>query len=90
MTPETWPIWTPWCMVGRIYERDHQTTKHHYILNLLALGLMVSEKKIFEGSLAIELYIYIWPPGVWPVWSPGTWLAGFLKGTTNIATHYKL
>ena len=29
-----------------------KTTKHCYILNLLTLGLMVSEKKIFEGSLA--------------------------------------
>ena len=28
-----------------------ESTKHSYILNMLALGLMVSEKKIFEGSL---------------------------------------
>ena len=28
-------------------------TNHCYILNLLTLGLMVSEKKSFEGSLAI-------------------------------------
>ena len=28
-------------------------TKHCYILNMLALGLLASEKKIFEGSLAI-------------------------------------
>ena len=34
--------------VGRIYV-DHLTSLH----NLLALCLMVSEKKIFEGSLAI-------------------------------------
>ena len=37
-------------MVGRIYK---ETTKHCYILNLLALGLMVSKKKIFECTLAI-------------------------------------
>ena len=43
-------------MVGRIYVGDHL---HCYILNLLALGLMVSEKKIFEGSLAIQFYINI-------------------------------
>ena len=36
-------------MVGRIYEK---MTKHCYILNMLALTHMVSEKKIFEGSLA--------------------------------------
>ena len=34
-----------------------RSTKHCYILNRLALGLMASEKKIFEGSLAIEFYI---------------------------------
>ena len=38
-----------------------ETNKHYYILNMLALGLMVTEKKIFEGSLA----------GVWLVWTPG-------------------
>ena len=32
-------------LIGRIYVGD---TKHCYILKLLALGLMVSEKKIFE------------------------------------------
>ena len=30
-----------------------ETTEHSYILNVLALGLMVSEKTIFEGSLPI-------------------------------------
>ena len=29
------------------------------MLNMLALGLMVSEKKMFEGSLAKKLYINI-------------------------------
>ena len=37
-------------LTGRIYVKD---TKHCYILNLLVLCLMVSEKKIFEGSLAV-------------------------------------
>ena len=43
-------IWTTgaW-LAGFMWE----TTKHSFILNLLALCLMVSEKKIFEGSLAI-------------------------------------
>ena len=22
-------------------------------------------------------------PGAWPLWTPGAWLAGFLKGTTK-------
>ena len=38
-------------VIGRIYVG---TTKHCYILNLYSLGLMVSEKKIFEGSLGIH------------------------------------
>ena len=36
-------------MVGRISVGDHQPS----LLNLLALGLIVSKKKIFECSLAI-------------------------------------
>ena len=36
-------------VVGRIYVGDHLTSLH----NLLALSLMVSEKNIFEGPLAI-------------------------------------
>ena len=44
ISPRVWPVWT---------------TKHCYILNLLALGPMVSEKKIFEGSLAIYLSLYL-------------------------------
>ena len=37
-------------MIGSIMK---ETTKHCYMLNLLALGLMVSANKIFEDSLAI-------------------------------------
>ena len=45
----------PSSMVGMIYVGD----KHCYIQNLLALGLMVSDKKIFEGLSAIQFYINI-------------------------------
>ena len=27
-------------------------------------------------------------PGAWSVWTPGAWLAGFIKGTTNAGTTY--
>ena len=40
----------PQGMVGKTYV---DATKHCYILNMLVLGLMASEKKIFEGSWAI-------------------------------------
>ena len=36
-------------LIGRIYVGD---TKHCYVLHILALGLMASEK-IFESSLAV-------------------------------------
>ena len=40
-----------------------------------ALGLVVSEKKIF--------YVFpMTPPGAGPVWTPGARLAGFIKRTT--------
>ena len=40
-----------------------------------ALGLVVSEKKIF-------LYFTHEAPGAGPVWTPGARLAGFIKRTT--------
>ena len=40
-----------------------------------ALGPVVSEKKIF-------LCFSHDAPGVGPVWTPGAWLAGFMKWTT--------
>ena len=52
-----------------------RTTTHCYIQNMKALGLVVSEKKIF-------LCFSHDAPGAWPVWIPGAWLAGFIKRTT--------
>ena len=40
-----------------------------------ALGLVVSKKKIF-------FCFFHDAPGVEPVWTPGAWLAGFIKRTT--------
>ena len=41
-----------------------------------ALGLVVSEKKIF-------LYFHHDDPGAGPVWTPGARMAGFMKRTTR-------
>ena len=41
-----------------------------------ALGLVVSEKKIF-------LYFHHDAPGAGPVWTPGACMAGFMKRTTR-------
>ena len=45
-----------------------------YIQNMKALGLVVSEKKIF-------LYFHYDAPGAGPVWTPGACMAGFMKRT---------
>ena len=52
-----------------------KTILHHYIQNMKALGLVVSEKKIF-------LCFSHDAPGAGPVWTPGAQLAGFMKRTT--------
>ena len=50
-------------------------TMHCYIQNMKALGLLVSEKKIF-------LCFFYDVPGAKPVWTPGALLTGFIKRTT--------
>ena len=50
------------------------TTIHCYIQNMKALGLVVSEKKIF-------LCFSHDSPGAGPVWIPGARLAEFIKRT---------
>ena len=51
-------------------------TIHCYTQNMKALGLVVSEKKIF-------LYFPYDAPGAGPVWTPGARMAGFMKRTTR-------
>ena len=58
------------------------TTKHCYILNIQALGLVVSEK-IFSYFSHYKPTLDNNAPGAWPIWAPGTWLAGFIKGLTK-------
>ena len=42
--PGVWPIWTPGSQLAGIIKR---LAKHCFTQNIKALGLMVSEKKIF-------------------------------------------
>ena len=42
--PGAWPVWTPGARLAGFIKR---TTIHCYTQNMKALGLMVSEKKIF-------------------------------------------
>ena len=62
--PRAWPIWTPGSQLAGIIKG---LTKHCFTQNINALGLMVSEKKIF-------FYFFPYyksmeandPPGAWP------------------------
>ena len=75
-----WPIWTSGSRLAGIIKG---LNKHCFTQNIKALGLMVSEKKIF---LRFFLIVSLWrpmTPEAWPTWTPGTWLAGFMKGTTK-------
>ena len=67
--PRGGAIFDPRGMVG------WKTTIHCYIQNMKALGLVVSEKKIF-------LCFSNDTPGAGPVWTTGALLAGFIKRTT--------
>ena len=48
--PQDVTSWPPGAWVAGFTQ---ETTKHCYILNMLALSLMASKEKSFEGSLAI-------------------------------------
>ena len=73
MTPRAGLFLTPgaW-LVGFITRTD----TYCYIQNMKALGLVVSEKKLF-------LCFSHDTPGAGPVWTPGARLAGFIKRTTK-------
>ena len=70
--PRAGPVWTPGPRLAGFIKR---TTIHCYTQNMKALGLVVSEKKIF-------LCYSHDAPGAGPVWTPGARLAGFIKRTT--------
>ena len=54
--PGAWPIWTPGSRLAGIIKG---LTKHCFTQNIKALGLMVSEKKIF---LTFFFIISLWRP----------------------------
>ena len=58
-------------------------TKGCYILNISALGLVVSEKKIFSYFSHYKPMLDNDAPRAWPILAPGTRLAGFMKGVTK-------
>ena len=71
MTPWTGPFLTPGAWLAGFIKK---TTTHCYIENMKALGLLVSEKKVF-------FYVSYDATGAGPIWTPGARLAGFIKRT---------
>ena len=75
--PGAGPVWTPGArLAGFTAGFIKRTTIHCYTQNMEALGLVVSEMKIFFLSFSHDT------PGAGHVWTPGAWLAGFIKRTT--------
>ena len=66
--PGAWPIWTPGSRLAGIIKG---LTKHCSTQNIKALGLMVSEKKIFFKFFAYYKSMEANDPGAWPTWTPG-------------------
>ena len=65
-----------WTTGARLAGFIKRITIYCYKQNMKALGLVVSEKKIFL------CFTHDSPPGPWPVWTPGARLAGFIKRIT--------
>ena len=66
-------------MIGRIYVEYHFTILQ---LNIQALGLVVLEKYIFKCFSHYKPMANNDAPGAWPIWTPGSRLAGIIKGLT--------
>ena len=71
MTPGVGPFLTPGAWLAGFIKR---ITAHCYTQNMKALGLVISEKKIFVCFSHDA-------PGAGPVWNSGARLVGFIKRT---------
>ena len=77
--PGACPVWTRGSWSAGFIKR---TTIHCYKQNMKALGLVVSEKKIFLCFPIVSLWDLM-IPGLGLFLTPGTWLAGFIKRTNT-------
>ena len=68
-------------IIGRIYVKHHLTLLHTKYTS--ALGLAVSEKIFFSHGSYYKPMTDNYVPVTWPVWTPGTWLSGFIKKITE-------
>ena len=77
MTPPGWGSYGP---QGHGWQDLNRGTLYIATKNMKALGLVVSEKKIF-------LCFSHDAPGAGPVWNPGARLAGFIERTTILSDY---
>ena len=68
--PRGGAIFDPRTMVGRIYKEDHYTLLHTKYESSGPCGSGEDFCMFFHDA-----------PGAGPVWTPGAWLAGFIKRT---------
>ena len=83
LTPGAWPNLTQGHELAQFIMG---TTKHWYIQNIEALGLLVSEKKIFLVFLIVSLW-RLSTPGAWPNLTPGHGWHNLCRGPLAIATY---
>ena len=63
-------------MIGRIYVGYHKTLLHTKYIGFRPCGFR-EVFPIYKPMVDNDA------PGAWPIWAPGTWLAGFMKGITK-------
>ena len=70
MTPWGVASFEPRGLIGRIYVADHYTLIHTQYISCGPHGFR-EEDKFYKSMGANDAR-------VWPVWTPGAWLAGFM------------
>ena len=78
---EPWSVTNldPRGMIGGIYVGDHLTLLHTKYLSSGPYGFREED---FLSFFSIVSLWELMSPGVWPIWTLGAWLAGFMKVTT--------
>ena len=71
-------------MIGRIYIEYHLTLLH---TEYTRFRPCVYKKKICKCFSHYKPMADNDAPGAWPIWTPGSRLAGIIKGLLNIASH---
>ena len=73
-------------MISRIYVEYHLTLLHTKYTSFRPCGLSL-EKKIFKCFSHYKPMADNDAPGVWPICTPGSRLAGIIKGLTKHCLH---